>query len=218
MTKASPHSQPTQRIPFNNQVYHQMIQDRTPVVISSSDLEFSFSTYVIAYKPKSQTLILKNTVPLDHIHHLAHKHSFTISIPLFHIHTTTFSGDGFHFVFPINRIERIDSSREFHRFKPPQSQAWLHYHNPYDGTTKYTKKVLTISQGGLSFETTFNSRLLHPGQRFTQASIMLNNQLISTTDFTTIYLKQHFNIDTQEKFQVGVKFQTPIPQITQHFM
>lgn len=203
--------------PFTHEVVYQMISDRTPLVVSSPDIDFSFSSYILGFDPKRQILKLKNTVPLDYIKNLAHKFTFTISIPMFQITTTTFRGDGINFIFPIDKIEKVKASRAFHRFKPTTSQSWFSYQNPYDGTTKYKKKILTISEGGLSFETTMQSALIHPNQHFTQGVVLINNKIVGQTSFTTVYMKQHFNMNSHEQFRVGVKFDSQLPQITQIF-
>lgn len=203
---------------FDTQVFNDMITSKAPVVVSSRDVDFSFATHIMAYDHLQKTLKLKNTIPLDHIHHLAHKSSFMLSIPLVNVHTTAFSGDGVDFIFPINRIEKIHSVRQFHRVKPVNAQVWFLYTNPYDGQTSFKKKVLTISEGGLSFESTFQSFLLYPGQKFPASTILLNDKVIGSTSFKTVYIKQHFDHNTQEKFQVGVKFDQSLPKVTSHFL
>lgn len=203
---------------FSEESFAQMIIESTPVVVHSRDIEFSFSSYLLAYEPQRQVLTLKNTIPLDHIHYLMFKHNLTITVLLNYLHTNSLSSDGVNFVFPIERTENVQSARSFPRYEPGLTKLWLEYTNPYDGTTSYKKKVLTISRQGLSFETIMASQLYQPGGRFSGAKIILGEKVIAEVGFEVVYTTKHFNVDTQLTTRVGVRFIEPQPDITRYFL
>lgn len=213
-----PTSSAGQLLTFSEESFAQMILDNTPVVVHSRDIEFSFSSYLLAYEPQRQLLTLKNTIPLDHIHYLMFKHNLTITVLLNYLHTSSLSSNGVNFVFPIERTENVQSARLSPRYEPGLTQLWLAYNNPYDGTTSYKKKVLTISREGLSFETIMASQLYRAGGRFSGAKLILGEKVIAEVGFEVVYTTKHFNIDTQLKTRVGVKFTAPQPDITRYFL
>ncbi|MCY4380240.1 MAG: hypothetical protein OXC40_01540 [Proteobacteria bacterium] len=183
-----------------------MIHERTPVVVSSEEIDFSFSSYLLFYDEKLKTIGFKNTIPLDHIHQIACKKNFILSYPLVNLHGSYLQGDGVNFVLPIKKIERILSRRKHARTNTISSNTVLQFKNPYDGVTTFKKKVISVSEGGLSIETPCSSSLFHPGQQFHKSQLFVDDKMVLETSFEVIYKRKYFDLESRGKFQVGAKF------------
>ena len=182
-----------------------MIQQKASVVVSCSDLKFSFATYIL--RQDQDTLTLKNTVPLEHIHEVIYQEKFQLALPDIQLFTEKLAGDGVDFLFKIQGGKSFSSSRKFERARTESmTRAYIQYKNPYDQQTIYQKKVVTLSEGGLSFETNAPSLLLYPGQDFADVKIHVDGHLVRQGTIQLVYCKKYFDTESREKYQVGAMF------------
>ena len=86
------------------------------------------------------------------------------------------------------------------------SSAIVEYTNPYDRRTKFRKKIVSLSEGGLSFETNFPSLLFCKNQKFHKVTIVVDGQIQKKEGFRIVYCKRFFNLESKVKYQVGAEF------------
>lgn len=182
-----------------------LIQHKASVVVSCSDLDFSFATYILAQE--DAVLTLKNTVPLDHIHEVIYRQKFQLALPDIQFYTDHLNGNGVDFLFKIEGGKSFASSRKSERSSTESlTDATVEYTNPFDGRTVYRKKIVTLSEGGLSFETNAPSLLLYPAQDFEGVKVRVGGKLIREGNIQLVYCKKYFDALSREKYQVGAMF------------
>ena len=202
----------SQKMPVKNRdiedlkpVCKKMIAERTSVVVSCRGLGFSFATYILSQADR--TLQIKNTVPLDFIHEVVYQRGFQLAFPETNFHTSHLGGNGVDFLFMIEEVQNVQSLRRHQRKDYSTKKAYVEYRNPYDQKTLFAKKIITLSEGGMSFETLYPSLLLYPGQQFAQGKITVDGKVVKEAGFRIVYCKKYFDVFSQAKYLVGAAFQ-----------
>ena len=194
-----------------------LINKKIPVVVFSKSLDFSFSTLIIKINVNNNELTLKNTIPLEFIHHLINKKDFLLNLPEYSFFSKFLSGNGVDFIFKIEKMvshSSINAKRSFKRASLPASKKGvISIINPFDKVTKLEKVLLTISEGGLSFQSNYPSLLFARGQNIKGVRIYFDNKFFKEVDIKISYQKKYFDIKSLAKFQIGAAFSEPIAEI-----
>lgn len=181
----------------------QMIDQRYTVMVSSENLEYSFSTYIIS-QDKDGRLLLKNTVPIDYIHDTIGCQDFKLTFGDVNLSTSLLPGDGVNFVFHTEQVECLQTSRKsLRKFFYLDDKGYIEQVNPFDQKTLIRKKLINLSEGGLSFEINYSGLLFYPGQEFSLVKIFINSKLVDTKSYRVLYIKKFFNMESHMKYFVG---------------
>ena len=189
-----------------------LIKQKIPVVVSSPSVYFSFSTFILSQK--NTTLVLKNTVPLDCICSVANKKEFMVQLPEYSLFCQQTLGNGVDFIFNVRKVRSNSeqyAKRSFRRASLPSSKkGTLKIINPFDKITQLNKTLLTISQGGLSFQTNYPSLMFTRGQIISNCKIYFDNKFFAQADIKISYQKKYFDTNSLARFQIGAEFLKPI--------
>lgn len=202
--QGGPPSGGTSYEPFQDQI-DEAKAEKSAVVISCPALSFSFASFIIGQA--GDTLTLKNTIPPQHIDKVIYQKQFYLALNDAQFYAPRLGGNGVDFLFKIQKSQSFSSMRKFARTRISASKnVQLEYANPFDGQTVYRKKILTLSEGGLSFETNSPSQLLVPRQKFAGVKVLIDGKTVREGDIELVFGKRFFDSIAREKYQVGAKF------------
>ena len=98
-----------------------------------------------------------------------------------------------------NRIEE----RTYFSTKDNVYATILH---PFDSGTIIKRKVLDLSESGMSIRSRFRTKLMEPGRIFQEIKIYKNDNILIQKKAKVIYLKQIVDLQGMAQFQVGMQF------------
>ena len=104
----------------------------------------------------------------------------------------------------------LEDARTLERFEVLKDrQAFVTFTNPIDNETILKKRVIDISERGLSIRTSFNSKLYDQGRTFKDLKIYVENKLEKSVDVRSIYQRQFIDDSGNSFYQIGLSIIDP---------
>jgi len=103
----------------------------------------------------------------------------------------------------IHRMQNRIEERTYFSTKDNVYATILH---PFDSGTIIKRKVLDLSESGMSIRSRFRTKLMEPGRIFQEIKIYKNDNILIQKKAKVIYLKQIVDLQGMAQFQVGMQF------------
>lgn len=182
------------------------IELKQPIVLSTDQTNISFLTFIT--KIENQNIYLHNSVPLNLIKAVIKSQSSSLTFQDFSLKGENLTGDGKYIIFkPIDLVTFDETRLEQRSSFQSWQKVFLEFTNPIDKRTKFKRKILDLSNSGLSFESFYDSLLFKKGNQLLNVFLSIENKKIRSFDATIIYQKQLYNFDHKMRYQVGLKLE-----------
>ena len=173
--------------------------------LSPSDYELTFETVMV--EVSSDKIILKNTIPFQHIAQVTQSKDFTLQFGKDRFKAKNLTSDGIHLVMEMEPLDAEETMRHEPREVPSDdAKMVVKILNPFDGETELLKPVLDLSASGMSLRTRNESRLFSEGVHLPLLEITLNGKSHRKEKGTIVYVRPYLNIAHEKYCQVGIRF------------
>ena len=187
------------------EIINEARREKTTTYFSCSEVSSLFQ--VIISKVNNNFIYLENNIPLFLIKKIFSSKKFYINLSLLILESDDFKTDGEHLIFNIKNIQNVTNMRKHERFYFSQDEkAYGCFINPYDKETKIERKIIEMSEGGFSMESSFDSLLLQNSSIIGDVTININERKHLTKNVEVVYSKKIYLLSGEKVNQVGCKF------------
>ena len=180
-------------------------REKTTTYISCNNIPILFQAEIS--KISEDSIYLKNPISYNIISKFRNSKEFSIKISLLNLIVDNITTTGNELKLFIKKIINIKNLRQYERFFfSIEDNATCEILNPYDNMTVLTKKVIEMSQGGLSIQNETDSKLFSPGQIFKNIKLSINDKLDKTRNIEIIYSQTLQLLSGKTIKQTGCKF------------
>lgn len=182
------------------------IEKQQHIILSTEDTQYSFLTFVETIN--DDVLSLHNSIPSSIIKRAMKSEINYLTFPRFALKCAKLETDGKYLL--ANALEMIDYSetREEERLSFQKGEkVTIRLVNPYDKKTMIVKRILDISNSGLSFENHFNSLLFSPGEHLENIEIQVNGSTTKTANAKVVYNRKLFDTESRQRYQIGLSLE-----------
>ena len=182
------------------------IEKQQHIILSTEDTQYSFLTFV--EQKHGDTLFLHNSIPSFIIKKAMKSETNYLTFPRFALKCTKLETDGKYLLANPKEVIDYSETREEERLSFQKGEkVTIRLVNPYDKKTMIVKRILDISNSGLSFENHFNSLLFSPGEHLENIEIQVNGSTTKTADAKVVYNRKLFDTESRQRFQIGLSLE-----------
>jgi len=193
----------------SKKAFQKALNDKSAAYISSDALPISFQTKIL--KIEDDHLVLKNTVTPEYISRVMEGKNFFFQVSMVRYQASKMMTDGSNIIYPLSDSSLIKDERQAERFSfTAEEKVICEILNPHDLETRISKPVLDMSAYGLSFRTTFDSKLIVPGTSLKEIRVLIDGEPYKSTSGKIIYQRRLMNMQGQIRIQVGIKFDNEV--------
>ena len=178
---------------------------KSPVLFAAAGLNAGFQSYIL--KSSDTEITIANTIPPEYITRITAAKSFTLQLDMSLLSSQQIRSDGVNIVIPRDTLEIInDHRRSTRRLLSEKHEALIELINPIDGRTVLKKRLIDISDHGLSFRNINNSLLFQAGQDLSKITVKLKDKNLFYHGAKVVYNRRFFTADGRSFYQVGLEF------------
>ena len=183
----------------------QAIQSREAIFFSCDALEVSFQSIALSFSKNH--IVLKNVVPLNLIQAFTAAKSYQLQISMAKFISQSISSDGKDIIFPLAKGAKIAEVRKEKRVPISCSDVVeCEFINPIDDLTTLKKRVLEMSESGMSVALPYDSKLFSPNVSLGAVKILRNRKVYKQVKATVVYKRQLISERGDRIFQAGIRF------------
>jgi hypothetical protein len=178
---------------------------KSPVLFAASGLNVGFQSYIL--KSSDTEITIANTIPPEYITRLTAAKTFTMQLDMSLLSSQEIKSDGVNIVIPRDTLKFIsDHRRSTRRLLAEKHEAFIELVNPIDGRTFLKKRLIDISDHGLSFRNINNSLLFQAGQDLAKITVKLKDKNLFYKGAKVVYNRRFFTAEGLSFYQVGLEF------------
>jgi hypothetical protein len=186
--------------------FDEIIKKKKPVFLSCDRLTIAFQSLCVNYI--DHNLVIKNVIPIDLISEFLESTKFYLQISMHRFYTEHLLSDGKDILFPIEHFSDAAMVRHSMRnYVLENENVIFEFLNPYDLLTVVRKKVLDLSDTGLSLALNFDSELFQKDQIFENIKIyQREKKIMEKGKCQVVYKRPLMNEKGELIYQAGIKF------------
>ena len=189
---------------FEN-VFLNSLAAKQPLILSPKGKSLSFLCTPVGLIDDS--VVFKNPIPVDVLPEIITSTEFTLVCKDYQLTSAALFAHGTEIRFPMHHISILPQSRIDERLVfAAEDEAKVAIEHPFDGGTVLTRRLYDLSNGGLSFRSRSQTKLMQTGRIFAKMTVKLKNQLETVKQGRIVYVKQIFEENSSHFYQVGVQF------------
>ncbi len=178
------------------------------VILKSGALNTSFETRIL--EMQSNSIILKNPVPLENISEFIKGESYTLQVRDLSFEGRAVEGSGMNLRLWLKGTEPVDqlenSKRKSDRvYFQEDDEVYCKFINPIDQKTNLKKRVVDISKSGFSLITVGNSKLFTKGLKLEDVHISGDLAEDIHCDAEVKYFRNYISLSGESCNQVGLE-------------
>ena len=180
-------------------------ENQETFVLSPKDQKISFFFEVL--KISNDEMVIKNPIPPIHAPYVMSSSSYTVFFKNFWINIDKIIPSGTNILIKIPlEIHRMQNRIEERTYFSTKDNVYATILHPFDSGTIIKRKVLDLSESGMSIRSRFRTKLMEPGRIFQEIKIYKNDNILIQKKAKVIYLKQIVDLQGMAQFQVGMQF------------
>jgi hypothetical protein len=189
---------------FEN-VYNELVVKKQPLVLSPKGKSVSFLCTPTGILDEAVTF--HNSIPVDFLPEVVTSTEFTLVCKNYQLVSAALFAHGTDIRFPTHHISLLPQSRADERLVfSSHDEAEIVITHPFDAGTSLTRRLYDMSKGGLSFRARSQTKLMQPGRVFSKMTIRIKGRETSVMQGRVVYVKQIFEENSHNFYQVGVQF------------
>lgn len=175
---------------------------KSPVLFAASGLNVGFQSYIL--KSSDTEITIANTIPPEYITRLTAAKTFTMQLDMSLLSSQEIKSDGVNIVIPRDTLKFIsDHRRSTRRLLAEKHEAFIELVNPIDGRTFLKKRLIDISDHGLSFRNINNSLLFQAGQDLAKITVKLKDKNLFYKGAKVVYNRRFFTAEGLSFIRLG---------------